>query len=133
MATSVVLIAHGSRAPGTVESHERTAAELALALGRPVRPAFLELTPPDIPTAIGAAVADGADEVLLVPYFLLHGNHTLRDIPEIIAAARLAHPGVRIGATPPLGPDPRLIDIAADRVAAALTAGGGSGPAPAAG
>jgi sirohydrochlorin cobaltochelatase len=122
MTATVVLIAHGSRAPGTREAHGELAARLASALGTPVMPAFLEITPPDIPTAIDRAAASGAGEVVLVPYLLLGGNHTTRDIPLIIEQARGRHPGLRLALTPPLGPDDRLVAICVDRARAALDA-----------
>lgn len=131
--SAVVLVAHGSRAEGTAGDHAELAATLAGELGMPVHPAFLEITEPDIPTAIHTAVAAGAREVLLVPYFLLAGNHTRRDIPAFMERAAREHPGVRLRMTRPIGPDPRLVAICADRArdalagAAAATAGGEPG------
>lgn len=119
---AIILVAHGSRAPGTREAHLDLTADLANHLGHPVTAAFLELTEPDIATAIDAAVAGGARRVVLVPYFLHHGNHTRRDIPEIIEAATARHPGLSLAMTPPLGPDPRLLEISAERARDALLA-----------
>jgi sirohydrochlorin ferrochelatase len=120
---AVILVAHGSRAEGTREAHLDLASELARELDAPVVAAFLELSDPDIPSAIDAAVAAGADRLVLVPYFLHHGNHTRRDIPVIMADARGRHPGVEIAMTPPLGPDPRLVTITADRARETLATG----------
>ena len=117
---TLVLIAHGSRAEGTREAHLAVAEQLAARLGQPVAAAFLELSDPDIPTAIDAAVARGATRVVLLPYFLHHGNHTRRDIPAIAASARERHPGVRVEITDPLGPDDALVEIAAARARVAL-------------
>ena len=118
--TAVVLCAHGSRAPGTAEAQASVCAELAGDLGLPVLAGFLEITQPDIPTAIDRAIAGGASRVLLLPYFLHAGNHTTRDIPAIVSAAAGRHPGVAIEMTPLLGPDHRLVEICADRARAVL-------------
>lgn len=117
---AVVLCAHGSRAPGTAEAQGRLCEELEEALGLPVSPGFLEITQPDIPTAIDRAVAAGARRVLLVSYFLHAGNHTTRDIPAIIEEVGRRHPEVEMVMTPPLGPDPRLVAICAERARSAL-------------
>ena len=126
-ARCVVLIAHGSRAEGTAADHARLAGELEAAIGTPVIGAFLEITPPDIPTAISQAVDRGARSVVLLPYFLLAGNHTSRDIPEIMDRARSTHPGVTLTMTAPLGPDRRLVEICVDRARAAGVAAGAGG------
>jgi sirohydrochlorin ferrochelatase len=118
--TAIVLCAHGSRAAGTAEAHERLCADLEAELGLPVLPGFLEITAPDIPAAIDAAVAAGAHRVLLLPYFLHAGNHTTRDLPAIIDAAVDRHTGVEITMTEQLGPDRRLLAICADRARSAL-------------
>ena len=46
----------------------------------------------------------------MLPYFLLPGAHTTRDIPAIIAAAEARHPGVDIAQAPHLGADPAILD-----------------------
>jgi sirohydrochlorin ferrochelatase len=118
--TAIVMCAHGSRAEGTAEAQQRLCDALEAELGLPVLAGFLEITPPDIPTAIDAAVAGGARRVLLLPYFLHAGNHTTRDLPAIIAGAGERHPDVEVSMTDLLGPDPRLLAICVDRARAAL-------------
>ena len=124
--TAVVLCAHGSRAAGTAEAQQALCDALQGELGVPVLAGFLEITPPDIPTAIDAAVAGGARRVLLLPYFLHAGNHTTRDLPAIIAAAAVRHPTVEVAMTDLLGPDPRLLAICVDRARAALAQAAGA-------
>jgi sirohydrochlorin ferrochelatase len=118
--SAVVLCAHGSRAAGTAEAQRELAGALARELGVPVYAGFLEITQPDIPAAIDAAVAGGARRVLLLPYFLHAGNHTTRDLPAIIASAGERHPDVEVSMTDLLGPDERLLAICADRARGAL-------------
>lgn len=119
-AVALVVVAHGSRAPGTREAHLELAEALAAELKLPAYAGFLEISEPDIPTAIDQAVAAGARRVVLLPYFLHRGNHTQRDIPAIIDAASRRHPGVLFDMTPPLGPDPRLVTMSAELARQAL-------------
>ena len=50
--------------------------------------AYLEITPPSISDAIDASVQKGAKKILVLPYFLLMGNHVKSDIPRIVSQAR---------------------------------------------
>jgi len=118
-ATAVILVAHGSRAPGIVEAQQELCDAVATRLGSSVSAGFLEICAPDIPTAIAREAARGARRILLVPYFLHAGNHTTRDIPAIMEQARADHPGVEVELAAPLGPDPRLVEICVERVHAA--------------
>jgi sirohydrochlorin ferrochelatase len=132
--TTWIVIAHGSRAPHVTDHHQAVCDELAASTGDiEVRPAYLEINEPSIPDAIDAAVSDGADRLVLVPYFLHAGNHTRRDIPAFVDEARRRHPGVELATARHLGPDPRLVAILADRAAEAdagrAVVGGGEGGA----
>jgi sirohydrochlorin ferrochelatase len=77
-----------------------------------VRPAWVELVEPDVPTAL-AAVPPGR-RVVVVPLLLSSGYHDRVDIPAAIAAAR---PDALQAAV--LGPDPLLAGALADRLAEA--------------
>ncbi|MBK5224214.1 MAG: CbiX/SirB N-terminal domain-containing protein [Acidimicrobiia bacterium] len=125
-AATWIVIAHGSRAPSVVADHEAVCHELAELVGAGIEviPAYLELNEPSIPDTIDAAVARGAERVVLVPYFLHAGNHTTRDLPAFMAAANERHPPVELVMARHLGPDPRLVAILADRAVEA------AGPTP---
>lgn len=115
-------MAHGSRAPGTVDDHQRVCDELATRAGErvdDVRGAFLEINEPTIPDAIDAAVAAGAGRVVVLPYFLHAGTHTRRDIPELLDAARQRHAGTEFALASHLAPDPRLVEVLLARAEAA--------------
>ena len=124
--TTWLVIAHGSRNPALVEAHGQICSAIAHRVEdeATVAPAYLELTEPSIPDAIDAAVAAGAATVVLVPYFLHVGNHTLRDIPDIVGAARDRHPEVEVKLSEHLGIDERLVEVAIDRARGATTFGG---------
>ncbi len=122
MRTVVVVVAHGSRLPAAMAAHQAVCDGLRKRLGgqASVEPAYLELTEPDIPSAIDGAVADGADRIVVLPYFLHPGNHTLRDIPEVVEAARSRHRGTVIDQAPMFGADPALVDTLAAQVSVAV-------------
>jgi len=61
-----------------------------------------------------------------VPLFLFMVGHTKNDIPIALARARAAAPDVDFVATRELGVHPLIVDIAYDRVAAALPVAAGS-------
>ncbi len=121
MHTIVVLIAHGSRLAEAASAHRAVCARLQQELGGiDIEPGFLELTDPDIPAAIDSAVADGAERVVVLPYFLHPGNHTLRDIPAAVEAARNRHPQITIDQAAMFGADPAIIGALAEQVRTSL-------------
>ncbi len=54
------------------------------------------------------------------PHFLAPGNHTIRDIPDLVEAARSRHPEVRIDSGSHTGSDPALPGLVANGITAAL-------------
>ncbi len=84
-----------------------------------VRVAYLQFTNPGIMETIQECIQDGAGRVVLHPYFLCAGMHVTRDIPEIINEARRLYPQVEFIYTEPLGVHGKLIQVVAERIAAA--------------
>ena len=119
--TAWLVVAHGSRNTALTAAHDTICAAIAerVASEADVRAAYLEITEPSIPDAIDAAVADGARQIVLVPYFLHVGNHTKRDLPELLDEAAHRHPEVRFAMAEHLGIDDRLVELAIDRARAA--------------
>jgi sirohydrochlorin ferrochelatase len=122
--TALLLIGHGSRMPEANRVLEEVAASLRRKFRRYiVEPAYLELAPPDIPSAIERCVGQGAARILFVPYFLYLGGHVGRDLPDHILQARERHPGLEIRIAPHLGLDRRVLAVVFDRVKQGLRAG----------
>lgn len=112
--SAVILFAHGSRDPLWRASIDAVAARLrAMAPAVPTACAFLELMVPTLDEAVDALVRGGARQIRVLPLFLGVGRHAREDLPALLAAARARHPGVRIDALPPVGEDPRVIDLLA--------------------
>lgn len=118
----LLLVDHGSRRQEANAMLERVAAALELRSGEPVRVAHLEIAQPDIAAAIDACAAEGALEIVVVPWFLSPGRHTTRDIPEQVRRAIAGHPGLRARIAEPLGLDDKLIDVLLARAASARDA-----------
>ncbi len=113
---SLLLIAHGSRREAANQEIRQLTASLAERLGDRydhIGCGFLELADPDIPTAIDAAVARGATEVVILPYFLATGRHVAEDIPAIVTDKRAQYPAVRIHMSPYPGAVPEILDLLA--------------------
>jgi sirohydrochlorin ferrochelatase len=109
----LVACAHGTRNP----AGRRLVAELALA-ARTLRPglettaAFVDVQPPTVADVV-AGLAAGERPAVVVPLLLSGGYHVHVDIARAVAR----HPAAR--AARPLGPDPRLVAVLADRLTAA--------------
>jgi sirohydrochlorin ferrochelatase len=113
---AVVVVAHGSRAEAANDAHRRVVADLAARSSHRVSPAFLELAAPDVVEAVRLAVAEGATEVLVLPYFLYPGRHSKTDIPALVAEAARAHPEVTVRMLAPFGDDPAVVDALAAQI-----------------
>ena len=75
--------------------------------------AYLELMQPDLPAAVRALVADGAEQISVVPMFLGVGRHARQDLPELVAMLQRAHPGLGLRLQAAIGEDPRMVDLMA--------------------
>jgi sirohydrochlorin ferrochelatase len=113
--TSPVLVAcaHGTRNP----TGRRLIAELALATrdlraGLVTTAAFVDVQPPTVVDVVAGLSAAGRPAVV-VPLLLSGGYHVHVDIAGAVARA----PGTV--AAPPLGPDPRLVEVMHDRLVSA--------------
>lgn len=119
MRTAVLLLAHGSPIPSAnTDLHEQVAQVRKRTGYEIVEPAFLEGASPSIPEGIDRCVAQGADSVLVIPYFLLPGRHVVRDLPDFVQEAEVRHPHVQFVVGESLSGHPRLSEIVLERVAA---------------
>jgi sirohydrochlorin cobaltochelatase len=115
MTLSIIVFAHGSRDPlwrGPVEA-------VAEAIRRKdprvqVACAYLELSTPELPEAVAAAVAQGATEVRVLPLFFGMGKHAREDLPRLMAELTENHPQVRFQLLPAAGEQQRLTQLLAE-------------------
>jgi sirohydrochlorin ferrochelatase len=112
--TGIIVFGHGSSVASANESVRLVAARAAADAGWQLyETAFLEF-PPLLDEAVPKLVAAGAEEILVVPYFLTLGIHLQRDLPKIVDRLSREHKiGIRV--TEPLDGHPELSRILIDR------------------
>lgn len=111
---SLLLVAHGSRRQASNNAVKLLAQQIGKRQGHHfqlVEAAFLELAEPSIPDGIQSCIAQGADDVLVVPYFLAAGRHVSQDIPEIVQQAQQDNPNTTINMSAYLGASDVMIDL----------------------
>ena len=119
--TGVVIVDHGSKRPEANALLADVAAMFRETSGAAiVEPAHMELAGPTIADAIAACVQQGAEEIVVHPYFLAPGRHSTEDIPRMVAEAAAQYPDVPCRVTEPLGLDARMCAVIASRIAETL-------------
>jgi len=119
MNTALLLIAHGSRYPAANADLHHVAEGLRRRGHAIVVASFLELAPPTIADGGALCVQQGAERVVLVPYFLSAGAHVQHDLTAARKALAERFPGVDVRLAEPLGRHPLLLDVLAERAAEA--------------
>jgi len=111
---ALLVVAHGSRREQSNEEVRKITSQIkghtANVYGH-VKCAFLELAEPSIPDGIEQCIAAGAQEVVVLPYFLSAGRHVATDIPAEVAGKQKAHPGVSIIIAPYLGAAEGIVEL----------------------
>lgn len=116
---ALVIVAHGSRREASNDEVRQLAQVIAGKVGgrfMQVESAFLELAEPSIPDGIEKCIQAGADEVIVLPYFLSAGRHVAQDIPAEVEIKRKQYPHTAISITTYLGADERVADLMASLV-----------------
>lgn len=115
---ALLIAAHGSNYRDANDDIQRVAEVIRHRGGFDlVEVCFLDINEPTIAASIDHVVAHGATEVVVVPYFLHTGRHTVIDIPQILEEARKRHFAVGIILGDYLGHRRNaLMKVLADRV-----------------
>jgi sirohydrochlorin ferrochelatase len=117
--TGYIVFAHGSSVETANEAVRTVTAQLRERGGyEAVETAFLEGGRPDLEGAVDALSSCGAEQIVVIPYFLTLGLHLQRDLPRLIKEIERSHPGLSISVTPPLDGHPAMIDALLDRAQA---------------
>jgi sirohydrochlorin cobaltochelatase len=118
----LVLFAHGSRDPLWHRPIQAVAqAILATAPNAMVACAYLELSTPDLPTAVNQLLNAGATQISILPLFLGVGKHAREDLPQLVAALRTEYPQATFTLKAAVGEDDRLIAVLANMGLEALS------------
>src|SRR5438874_1755190 len=121
MRNALLLIAHGSRQDeANADLHAVVEALRGRGTFAVVEASYLELAEPGIEEGAARCVEQGAERVVLLPYFLSAGVHVRRDLAEARDRLAARFPGVEFRLAEPLGRHPLLLDVVADRAREAL-------------
>jgi sirohydrochlorin ferrochelatase len=115
--TGILLFAHGSPVEEANRGVHDLAASIAAAGPYPyVRAAFLDGGQPDLLGGVGEAAAAGLEHLIVIPYFLTVGLHLRRDMPKLVAAAKVRCPDLQISVGQSLEGHPLMPSIILSRV-----------------
>jgi sirohydrochlorin ferrochelatase len=107
---------HGSSVASANDAVRSVALEAAATAGWDLyETAFLEVSP-TLKEAVSKLVQSGAEEILVLPYFLTLGIHLQRDLPKLVHELEATHK-IRIRVTPPLHGHAALSSILVARAA----------------
>ncbi len=113
----VLVVGHGSHRREANDDVREAARRIAERGRFPlVEAAFLEIEHPNISKAFARLVEQGAEEIIVHPYFLSPGRHTRGDIPIEVREAASHHPGVNYRITEPLSAHPLVIEASVERL-----------------
>lgn len=76
---------------------------------------YLSFGEPNLAEAVENLIKAGAKKIIVVPVFLVTGNHIKRDIPSRLLLQKTTHPDVKFIMAGHIGADPLLADILIDR------------------
>lgn len=103
---ALLIVAHGSRRKESNDEVRRLATRIQENAGPAfniVTSAFLEISSPQIDSAVADLIDDGVSEIKVFPYFLAAGTHVVNDIPEQVKEMEETYPSVTFEVLPHLG------------------------------
>jgi len=121
----VLVLGHGSKLSYNKDTVEAVAAMIAERLnGATVRTAYLNMNSPTVEEGLKSFAATEIGKVYVLPLFLAHGTHTLKDIPRILGLEDGQHTTtyplgskhIEIVYVEPLGIDPCIAELAYKRL-----------------
>jgi sirohydrochlorin cobaltochelatase len=119
---ALLLIGHGSRDAEAMAEYHQLTGRLADELRLPVYPCFLEFADPPIIEGIRACIEAGSRRVIALPLFLGPAGHQKNDVPAILNWAKTEWPQVQFKYGVPLGAQPQIVTVLAQRAEEAIAA-----------
>ena len=121
-APALIALAHGSRDPRSADTI--TALTELVTCMRPdlrVEPAFLDLSSPRFEDVVDRLVAEGHQEIVVVPLLLTEAYHAKIDVPGAVETAAARHQDILIKATNVLGVESAFFDVLDKRLREVLS------------
>lgn len=113
--SALILFAHGARAAswaGPFQRLQKLTQESLIDVR--VELAFLEFMSPNLPDLVEQLLAEGINNMTLVPIFLGQGGHVMRDLPLMADELRLKHPQLQLKQTEAAGEDALVLHAIRD-------------------
>ena len=108
---------HGSRVPDAGKGMEQVAARLReLGVADIVDTCYMERLGARFRKVFEKCIKLGAQEIILIPYFLHLGLHTRTDIPSMMKLEAVKYPNVKLVFGKNLGFDELLVDLVIKRI-----------------
>ncbi len=85
--------------------------------------AFLEFMQPDLQTCADRLLADGCEDIVLLPMFLAQGGHLKRDVPLLVSQLQRRHPLARFELVEAIGEAPGVVEAMAAHALALFGSG----------
>jgi sirohydrochlorin cobaltochelatase len=118
--TALLVLVHGSPRPVANTTMFRVVDQVRTWGVYPiVEVGFMECNTPTILDAIDTCVAQGALQIVAVPYFVHAGTHVCQDLPALLEEGRVRHPQVAFRLGDYIGLSPHLSALLAVRYQAA--------------
>jgi len=115
---AIILLGHGSRVPGAGAAMQKVADRLREKHGYPMAEiCFMSRLGPHFQDVFEKCVAEGATEVIVIPYFLHSGLHIRLDIPKMMQDNARKYPHVKLIFGKNLGYDESIVDLVEKRIA----------------
>lgn len=120
----IVIIAHGSKLKKANYLTYQIINAIKKKTGiKKVEPAYLQSFEPGLSKTVANLVNNGCKKIIIVPFFLLNGNHVTRDVPLAIQKEKEKFPKIKFVYAKNIGDDSRIIEIVLDRINEAETYG----------
>lgn len=117
----IVIVDHGSKFEAANDMLLEVAARFKEDTGaRIVEPAHMELAEPTMAGAFRRCIEQGAERIVVHPYFLSPGRHSTTDIPAMAEEAARKYGNIPYTVTDPLGLDDGMTDIILRRIHQAM-------------
>lgn len=114
---AVILMGHGSRVPGAGEGMEKVAQWLKEKRpGAVIEICYMSELGPHFQEILEKCVREGADKVIVMPYFLHLGIHLREDIPAMMETEAKKYPGLTLILGRHLGFDESLAELVGKRL-----------------
>lgn len=113
----IIILGHGSKREEANEEIRQVSEMLNKSdeKGR-YETAFLSMASPKLEDIVKNLIQEDINEIIIMPLFLVQGNHLKKDIPNILAELKERYSNINFSLAKHIGPHPALVDIVKERI-----------------